>query len=67
MLVFALCACSSEWFFLVAREMFETSYFIAKTMNLTEALSPFVCLGYMFQLRDLKLSNLEKMKRSGQF
>ena len=36
-------------------------------MNLTEILSPFVSLGYMFQLSDLKLLNLEKMKRSGQF
>ena len=36
-------------------------------MNLTETLSPFVSLGYMFQLSDLKLIKLEKMKRSGQF
>ena len=48
------CACNSECFFLVAREMFETqttvknSYFTAKPTNLTKTLSLFVFLGYIF-------------------
>lgn len=48
------CACNSECFFLVAREMLETqttvknSYFTAKPTNLTKTLSLFVFLGYIF-------------------
>ena len=53
MLVFALCACNSEWFFLVVSKMFKTetiifvkkSYFMAKAAYLTKSLSMFVCLG----------------------
>ena len=37
-------------------------YFIAKTLNLTKTLSPFVCLGFIFQLTNLKLTDLEKKK-----
>ena len=40
----------------------KNSYFIAKTMNLTKTLSPFVCLGFIFQLTNLKLTDLEKKK-----
>ena len=29
-------------------------------MNLTKTLRRFVCLGYIFQLKDLKLPDLEK-------
>ena len=36
-------------------------------MNLTETLSPFVSLGYMFQLSDLKLLNLEKWREVDSF
>ena len=57
MLVFALCACDSECFFLVVREVFETwttvknSHFIGKTRNLTKTLSMFVCLGPIFSVK----------------
>ena len=53
MLVFTLCACNSEWLFLVVSKMFKTetisfvktSYFMAKAMSLTKTLSMIVCLG----------------------
>ena len=53
----ALCARNSEVFFLVAREVFEfkttvkNSYFIAKRMNLTKTVSPFVRLSYIFSVK----------------
>ena len=65
---FSPCVPVIEFFFLVSRQMFKTetivknSYFIAKTMNLTKTLSPFVCLGFIFQLTNLKLTDLEKKK-----
>ena len=45
----------------------KNSYFIAKTMNLSKSLSLFVCLDIIFQLRNLKLPDLENMRRNGQF
>ena len=44
------------------------SYFLAKNMNLTKTFK-IICLSglYFFQLRDLKLPDLEKLQRNGQF
>ena len=72
-LVFALRACDTKCFVMVARKMVETwttvknTFFFTKTIHLTKTQSPLVCLGYALLEKWFQITVCKKIRKMDNF